>query len=750
MKKNQLIISLLSAGIIVYGCAISVNGKNNNIYDQHTLADKNDEESTNSEISKNGNAKDDDITSTVNEYDGNLRIEDGMLQPMLNYSDLRAEDYSNEDSDIIRYCVYIETDYDTDNDGMADLVKAFVQVPRGAVEGKYKAATIYDPTPYGVGTVDEYENKVNELYLEKEFDYDQLYNKGKKRTSEDQWDTLEAAAHANPEKDWNYTVPFSENKGYYYATMYDYYLVRGYAVVEASGIGTYGSEGYELCGTDLERDSHKCVVEWLTGERAAYTDKNKNIKIKADWSNGNVAMTGCSYGGTLPFEVATTGVKGLKTIIPYAGIASWYDYTNSQGIPIIFDVNYRDSLSAYNCGGVFEDKDWTVLDDDYRSWLWQVAQDEGETNGDYAPIWAETDYSDDYKKINCSAFIVQGLNDFNVTTRQAALMIKAFENSGNTVKVLLHQDGHNVTYNQAVNGIPWADIQNKWLAHYLYGVDNDVEEMAAFTVQSNIDGQYKEYDSFGDYETLKTKAETGNEISSVSSVGLSEYASEFVGDPNKALKMQDKDKFYMGLTPMNAARYKVDIPEGTTISGVPKINVRIASDKDNMDGLMITAILVDTTEDQETFKAYLTKDRLHDRLPVKIVDTIEQGSGLPSRDIYEFVKSDTEAKCFSFGWTDLCNPEGGFESSGYTLRKDPINAGKYYDYTFYMMPTVYTLEKGHKLELLIMAWDPYRAFLDEGFEMGLSLTERLQDFSYSFVIDNSSVEAEIPLINNKT
>lgn len=107
---------------------------------------------------------------------------------------------------------------------------------------------------------------------------------------------------------------------------YSGYDFNASAIIEASGIGTYGSEGYELCGTDLERDCHKCVVEWLAGGRIAYTDRTNNIEIKADWSNGNVAMTGISYGGTLPFEVATTGVKGLKTIIPCAGIASWYDY----------------------------------------------------------------------------------------------------------------------------------------------------------------------------------------------------------------------------------------------------------------------------------------------------------------------------------------------------------------------------------------------------------------------------------------
>ena len=89
--------------------------------------------------------------------DGNdfLVIEDGALQPVLEVSHLRDPSYSNADSEVLRFCVYVETDNDTDNDGMADLVKALVQVPRAAVEGEYKAGTIYDPTPYGAGTIEE-------------------------------------------------------------------------------------------------------------------------------------------------------------------------------------------------------------------------------------------------------------------------------------------------------------------------------------------------------------------------------------------------------------------------------------------------------------------------------------------------------------------------------------------------------------------------------------------------------------------
>ena len=59
------------------------------------------------------------------ERPGFLRIENGMLQPVLSWTDLQDEDYTNEGSDILRFCVWVETDYDTDLDGKADLVKLY-------------------------------------------------------------------------------------------------------------------------------------------------------------------------------------------------------------------------------------------------------------------------------------------------------------------------------------------------------------------------------------------------------------------------------------------------------------------------------------------------------------------------------------------------------------------------------------------------------------------------------------------------
>ena len=73
----------------------------------------------------------------------------GMAQPIFPYTTGSVtEGYSNEDSDIIRYVVYVETNYDTDDDGKLDLVKAVVQIPRAAMEGDYQAATIYEARPY--------------------------------------------------------------------------------------------------------------------------------------------------------------------------------------------------------------------------------------------------------------------------------------------------------------------------------------------------------------------------------------------------------------------------------------------------------------------------------------------------------------------------------------------------------------------------------------------------------------------------
>ena len=199
-----------------------------------------------------------------------LRVKDGMLQPILTVSDFRDPAYSNEKSDILRFCVWVETDNDTDFDGLADLVKVFVQLPRAA---------------------------------------------GENITA------LEAAAEADP-KQWNYAVPNGGEKSYMYAEDYNPLLARGFALVLAAGIGTYGSEGFELCGSPLERDSHKCVVEWLAGDRQAFVSP-EDYRLSGSLLSATVSKADDGYDENMPILhlVQKDGSAHLVT-------AAWTDLQN--------------------------------------------------------------------------------------------------------------------------------------------------------------------------------------------------------------------------------------------------------------------------------------------------------------------------------------------------------------------------------------------------------------------------------------
>ena len=668
------------------------------------------------------------------EFDGKMHFENGMAQPMLNYSTV---DTPNDKSDILRLCVYVETDHDTDGDGKADLVKAFVQVPKSAVEGKYKAAAIYDPTPYPAGVYEKTLGYLTYPYAEDSFDYNKLYQEGAKRETSERISTMDAAAKANS-SDWIYNVAGTEYGGYYFSGMYDYFLVRGFAVVEACGIGTYGSEGFELCGTDLERDSHKCVVEWLTGDRPAFTDKENNVEIRADWCSGNVAMTGCSYGGTLPYEVATTGVKGLKTIIPVAGISNWYDYTNSQGVSRTSEPHYTDHLSAYNAGSLFLDDNWTVPNEEYGAYLKQLTKDERAANGNYEGTWTKMDYSDDYENIACSALIVHGLNDFNVLTKQSDLMYKAFKKAGQNVKIIWHQDGHNILHGRYVGDELYDELANKWLSHYLYDVKNGIEDMAEVMVQSNVDGTYKSYDSWGEAAgslTAKPAAEGETEIKSGT---FDDYYVKYGKDK------KPEEAYCEDVDAEHAATYTLDVPAGTTIYGVPEVHVRLKTPDVSGDNLMVTAKLIDTSADGKPIKVYLTNGNIQNVVPFKTIGEYEIGGGAPAKKVRELVKSSMKIKIFSEGWADLMDPGTGYISSE-NPSHTATEADTYYDYTLYLTPTVYTVEEGHTLKLMIYAQDPGLTRGDSVEDDTPYFDDNKVDEVYSFTIDNASVEVVLPV-----
>ncbi len=671
----------------------------------------------------------------------------GMAQPIFPFTTGAVETgYHNDESDIIRYCVYVETNYDTDGDGKLDLVKALVQVPRAAAEGDYQAATIYEARPYITGCTDLYGYE-NGLYNTGDFDIDAMYNTPTRRTPARSATTEEAVADVDS-SDWYYYNPFEDMMDYEDLDWYDYYLVRGYAVVECGGLGTKGSEGYETCGTDLEIDAFKCVIEWLHGDRVAYTDKTSNIAIEADWSNGKVGMTGRSYAGTTQFGLATTGVVGLETIVPVAGIASWYEYTNSQGISTDSEPAYSDALAGYCAGRKLDADDWNKIKADYGNYLQTIYDIQRDLNGNYGETgghWNIRDYTVDTtqtgpigttgpSRINCSALIVHGLNDYNVRTKEFQLMYNAFTKAGENVKLLLHQDAHLTPTYPAGNLVfdigdsSYDEILNRWFSHYLYGVENGAEDMAAVTAQSSHDTNvWNTYDSWDTASSMIFKANADSETTTINS----DYNAIGVNRQNW------QSKFTSGST-QGSVMYTQPVEKDTTIKGTVAVNFSALTKNtdDNgtpikeRDALMVSAMLVDIAPEGKTFPAF----NIAPRSSYVAKDTIAaggawMGGGLPNYDLTKLEASDVTYKIISRGWMDLCNPGAGFDSHTADTRV-ALDGKTYHDYTIYLQSTVYEVEAGHTLALVIYAYEPGMARYTQ---------------NYQITLDNSTVSADIPV-----
>lgn len=589
---------------------------------------------------------------------------DGLAQPIFEYSDPTQ---ANGDTGVVRFCVYVETNYDTDGDGKLDLVKALVQLPQECMQG-LQVPVLYEARPYITGCTSG-----PRPYVDGEYDLDSMYNQPAARTPAGEYKTAAAVKNANPD-DWYYYNPYEGMYDYEDLTWYDYYLVRGFAVVECGGLGTKGSEGFETCGTDLEIDAFKCVIEWLHGDRVAYTDKTSDLAIKADWCTGKVGMTGRSYAGTTQFGLATTGVAGLETIVPVAGIASWYEYTNSQGVATS-SIAYSDYLAFYCCGRYLDSDDYGTIADKYGRYLTQIKNDQLELNGDYGKHWATRDYTLNAKNIKCPALIVHGLNDTNVKTKEFDLMYKAYQEAGVPVKLLLHQGTHltptypSQEYEMYTDGELYDTVLNRWFSHYLYGVDNGAENMAPVTVQSNVDGSWTHYDSWD------------TDSSVTYTLDAAEHATSIV-------------------TSGSTATYTFEVPEDITVQGAIAVNFTATpkSDKiDKLDGIRLTANLKDTSD--EAFKAYVPS---RSYLPIATISSNGgwMGGGVKNFRLVEYTQTPTTSKSIGMGYIDLYNPTAGYDSASAASRT-ALENGESYTYTVYLQPSVYTVKAGHTLELTL-------------------------------------------------
>ena len=670
-------------------------------------------------------------------------FENGLAQPVFKFTDGKTgENYDPATSSIVRYCVYVESDYDMDGDGKRDLVKAFIQVPRSAVEGSYKAATLYEARPYCAGVqADGYDHmKEVENKEYRKFDFADLDKEVPARIPEGTISAMDLALKADS-ADWYYPDKGNNNSMVYEnLDNFNYYLVRGFAVVVSAGFGALGSDGFNYVGSEYERDAFKFVVEWLHGDRVAYADREGKIQTKADWSNGNVAMTGRSYAGTMPFAVATTGVEGLKTIVPVAGIADWYTLN---------------SFLAYFCSSRYNDETLSEKQlDDIAAFHHELSLQQLKCGFDYDPeFWGAGNYRLHADQIKCSALIVHGFNDENVSTKQFEMMHTAFEQAGQTVKLILHQGPHitptmaNKNYGILIDGKFYDDIVNEWISHYLYGVENSAEEMPEVLAQTNYDQKKWETESAWktehtikltskeesktvidtDWEKAGVSAENFDDVMALKSTNM---AQRYVTDPfEKAVTVQGTVCLNLKAA-LKDGNIETDFdPENR--NDVDTLTMQLGNSKvsGKMDDVEIAVLLCDVCD--EEFDSIQTVDPERNIVPVTTVKEggIMNGGDLPAFDEAEFNTVHKKYRVITRAFADLCNPEAGYapETAQNSIE---LKKGEYHDYSVYLNATRYTVEPGHRLAVVVATEDPVNCLIHK---------------TYSVEIDDNSVMVEVPV-----
>ncbi|WP_368907404.1 Xaa-Pro dipeptidyl-peptidase [Bacillus wiedmannii] len=515
-----------------------------------------------------------------------IELENGMTKPIYSLDEAIIEN------------LFVETEVDSDRDGNKDRVS--VKVMRPKTESNVKVPVIYEMSPYRSGLKDV-----------------PVYN-------------VDEELYAYEGKPYG-----AVNLGSYG----NYYVPRGYAVILGESIGTGKSDGCPTTGDEQEILGTKSVIDWVNGRAKAYTENGE--EVKADWSTGNVGMTGVSYNGTLPNAVATTGVEGLKTIIPIAAISSWYDYYRANGA-VIAPGGYQGEDTDNMAEAVLTRENPEVCGQVIK----ELTAGQDRKTGNYNNFWDKRNYVKDAKNVKASVFVVHGLNDWNVKTKQFAQWWDALGENNVPRKMWLHQGGHGGTSTN-----DWQRTQNKWFDYWLYGIENGIMNEPMVDVQR----ENKTWDKIKNWPDPAA-------VSSKVRMYLSNKAVNLplsMGSANKVFSFVDDAKMKSNQLIANpelevANRLVYTMPvlqKDTRISGTPKISITGNIDRSVSN---LTALLVD------------------------------YGGAKP--------------EIVTRGWMDPQNLKSIENSTA-------IQSGKDYTFTWDMQPDDYVFKAGHQIGVILIASD---------------------------------------------
>ena len=241
------------------------------------------------------------------------------------------------------------------------------------------------------------------------------------------------------------------------------------------------------------------------------------------------------------------------------------------------------------------------------------------------------------------------------------------------------------------------------------------------SVQSNLDGKFYGYDSFGS---------TGSVILSP---GEGEDYTEVKVDGNYWMD----DLLYTPEECGTPAVWTMDVTEPIMIKGTVEVNLRIKVKDIDVPQPYIRAYLVDSCD--ESFSAYSSPDYITD-IESEVVDVItwESGGQQQQTQIIEWIPIETNFKSVTDSAMSLTHPNSRYESYTATAPETPVASGEWNDYHLYLDPMIYTVQPGHRLSVYVVPTG--RMVLDEEDQ------EEWFHGDNAFTIDNRNSYAVIPTV----
>ncbi|MFL4908520.1 Xaa-Pro dipeptidyl-peptidase [Streptomyces sp. MMS24-I2-30] len=537
----------------------------------------------------------------------------------------------------VRDAVWVDTGLDADGDGHTDRVAADIVRPREPAQQGRRIPVIMDASPY----------------------YSCCG-----RGNESQLKTYDAQGRV-------VQMPL----------FYDNYFVpRGYAVVGVDLAGTNRSDGCVDVGGRSDIRSAKAVIDWLNGRARAYTSRTGTTTVTADWSNGRTGMIGKSWDGTIANGVAATGVEGLRTIVPISAISSWYDYYFAQGAPLY------DSGPDWLAGAVESDDALGRCAAVQRALV-----DGAPRTGDWTGLWSERDYVKDAGKVRASVFLVHGMQDLNVRTKNFGQWWDALAAHGVERKIWLSQTGHVDPFDFRRGA--WVDTLHRWFDHELLGYDNGIDREPMADIERRPD-QWVTSALWPPRDTgTTTLRPAAGDLPGVGTLGLrpGHGTESFTDDPG------------LSETDWAAAIGRSTADKAGFVTGPLVRDLRLSGS---------SAVTVTATPTTPT--AHLSAV-LVDLGPDTVRDYADSGEGITTgtdRDCWgESTPGDsacfkqTRAKTTSVGYTVLSRGWADLGTYADSGKGVPLTPGRAYTITLDLAATDHVVPAGHRLALIVAGTD---------------------------------------------